>query len=120
MDDELASGVHRVSDPFRQVNHDEAGVKWDTDKTRFDLLPVKVEEAVAKVLTFGAKRYGDRNWQKVDDARNRYLAACVRHMNAYRLGEELDNETGLPHLAHAITNLTFILSLDLGVEGGLR
>lgn len=33
------------------------GLKFDTDKARYDLIPPEIEEAIAKVLTYGAKKY---------------------------------------------------------------
>ena len=33
------------------------GKKFDADKARYDLIPPEIEEAIAKVLTFGAKKY---------------------------------------------------------------
>jgi hypothetical protein len=33
------------------------GVKFDQNKPRYDLIPPEIEEAIAKVLTFGAQKY---------------------------------------------------------------
>ena len=49
----------------------EHGKKFDGDKLRFDLIPAVAEEEIAKILTFGAKKYGPDNWQKLDDFDNR-------------------------------------------------
>ena len=35
------------------------GLKFDTDKLRWDLLPMEVIEECVKILTFGAKKYDD-------------------------------------------------------------
>jgi hypothetical protein len=77
-------------------------------KPRLDLLPPAAMEAIAKVLTFGAGKYGDNNWAR--GARwGRYYAALLRHLLAWWRGEELDPETGLSHLAHAGCCLVFLL-----------
>lgn len=86
-------------------------MKFDTDKLRYDLMPVLAEEEVVAVLTKGAKKYKPNNWRNVDDT-DRYIAAAYRHMAAHRKGELLDPETGLMHLAHAATNLLFIVELS--------
>ena len=40
------------------------GVKFDQNKTRYDLLPPEFLESTAKILGFGANKYGERNWEK--------------------------------------------------------
>ncbi len=88
------------------------GRKDDDGKPRWDLLPFAEVEEVVKVLTYGARRYGDHNWRQVDNAPNRYLAAALRHIAAHRQGARLDDESGLPHLAHAVASLLFIMALE--------
>ena len=93
-------------------------IKHDIGKTRYDLLPPEALEAVARVLTFGAKKYGDRNWEKGLDY-DRIFAAAQRHMWAHHGGEKLDPESGLSHLAHAACNLAFLLhaeAVDKNIE----
>ena len=86
------------------------GRKDDSDKIRMDLLPFESLEAVAKVLTFGAKKYADNNnWQKVDGAESRYAGALLRHLSKYFQGEKFDAESGLSHLSHAATNTLFLV-----------
>jgi hypothetical protein len=69
---------------------------------------------VAKVLTFGAAKYGENNWQGLDAFSQRYLAALLRHVFAYGSGEKADPESGLPHLAHAACCALFLLSREVG------
>jgi|TARA_B110000902_G_C14273059_1_gene573938 deoxycytidylate deaminase len=88
----------------------DAFMKFDTDKLRYDLIPPKSMEYLAKVLTFGAKKYKPNNWKNNTDL-GRYESALMRHFEAYRLGEYHDEDSGLPHLAHALTNLVFLLEL---------
>jgi hypothetical protein len=40
-----------------QVEPPQGGVKFDHGKARYDLIPPEVEEAIAKVLTYGAQKY---------------------------------------------------------------
>jgi len=90
------------------------GMKFDgTDggevKPRWDLLPFGALTDVVRVLTFGAKKYDDDNWKHVELYQERYFAATMRHLVAWKTGEILDKETNLPHVAHAICCLLFIL-----------
>lgn len=91
----------------------EIGKKFDGKKPDWSLLPLNVMGYVVKVLTFGKLKYGRNNWHKLEDLRNRYFAACLRHLEAYQNNELYDNETKLPHIAHAICCLVFILWNDI-------
>lgn len=88
------------------------GVKYDNDKLRWDLLPFREVEEVVKVLTKGAKKYSVDNWKNIDDPQNRYFAAAMRHLVAWRMDEKLDIETGINHLAHAVCCLLFLMWFD--------
>jgi hypothetical protein len=83
------------------------GKKYDNGKLRMDLIPPLVIESLAKVLTYGADKYGDSNWKGVSV--NRYVAALWRHVIAYGKGEDIDKESGLLHLEHALTNVAFLI-----------
>lgn len=94
-----------------------AGIKYDQEKERYDLVPVLALEEVAKVLTAGAHKYNEdyeeENWRKVPNATRRYFSATQRHLAKVRKGETHDAETKLHHYAHAITNLMFLLEKEL-------
>lgn len=85
--------------------------KNDDGKIRWDLLPWNEVEEVAKVLEFGAKKYDPENWKLVDDPQ-RYFAAAMRHLVAWKKGKLKDDETGLPHLSHACCCLLFLMWHD--------
>lgn len=90
------------------------GSKHDTGKPLMGAVPPNALLAVAKVLTFGAEKYGRDNWRQVDGAETRYLDAALRHINAYQRGESVDLESGESHLAHAVCSLMFMLELQEG------
>lgn len=89
------------------------GIKYDTEKPRYDLFPVEALEEITNVLTYGAKKYADNNWRKVEPCNDRYYAAAMRHMIAHRKGEQTDPESGFHHLAHAACCLVFMLTKEL-------
>lgn len=91
---------------------------FDAGKPRWDLLQWGALEDVARVSTFGADKYGDRNWEKHVNSWEwgRLLASTFRHLVAFLRREEYDPESGLPHLAHAVWNL---LALMILVKDGL-
>lgn len=88
--------------------------KHDAGKWRFSLVPLNALKSVINVLEFGAKKYAPDNWKTVPDARARYFDATIRHVMAWWGGEKNDGESGLPHLAHAICCLLFLLWIDDG------
>lgn len=73
-------------------------------------IPTKALEGIATILTFGARQYKPNNWRNCSDV-SRYDAAFMRHFLAYIAGEEVDSDSGYPHLWHALTNLAFLLEL---------
>lgn len=87
------------------------GVKYDRAKTRMELLPPELLQAVAEILTFGADKYGDRNWEK-GMLWSRVYGALLRHLNAWWGGEDLDEETGKSHLWHAGCCLAFLIAYE--------
>jgi hypothetical protein len=91
------------------MNIDMPGYKADLGKVRWDLIPMKCMQSLAEVLTFGAHKYADNNWKKIENGMDRYYAALLRHLAEWRLGNKTDAETGLPHLSHAMCCLTFML-----------
>ena len=75
------------------------GVKFDAGKPRYDLLPFDALDDVAAVLAYGAKKYADRNWER-GLAWGRLSGALMRHLSQFHQGQLVDEESGLPHLAH--------------------
>ena len=90
-----------------------SGIKYDSEKPKMNLLPPKAIVEISKVLTFGAEKYDAENWRKLDDLQNRYTAGALRHIFAHMDGEQLDPETYLSHLAHALCCLLFKLEIEL-------
>ena len=86
----------------------EKGMKFDTGKLQYSLIPPETLSALAEVLTFGARKYAPNNWVLVQDGETRDLDAAFRHLEAFRSGETHDQESGLHHLAHLLTNVAFL------------
>ena len=77
------------------------GDKFDGGKPAMELIPSYPMEQLGLVLLHGREKYGAHNWRKgINVSRN--LGAALRR-------EDLDQESGLPHLAHAICDLMFVL-----------
>lgn len=78
----------------------EEGVKLDEGKNRYDLIDAYALEELAKTYTYGVIKYEDHNWRKGMKF-SRIFGAIMRHTWAFWKGEDLDKESGLPHMAHA-------------------
>jgi hypothetical protein len=89
----------------------EVGRKDDGGKPRIDLVDSSLLPAVGSILAFGASKYGDRNWEK-GIAYGRVFAAMQRHLWAWWSGQDLDEESGLSHLAHGLCNLMFLIAFS--------
>lgn len=94
----------------------EEGKKDDKDKPRVGLVPPKAALELAKVMTHGAEKYGDKNWRLVAD--HRYLDALGRHYLELLMVEgngqvAKDHDSGLPILAHIAANALILLEKEL-------
>ena len=89
------------------------GKKFDNGKPMMNLLPPEGLNEVAKVLTFGATKYGPHNWRNGLDY-SRLLSATQRHINQYNSARcsDQDNESGISHLAHAACNLLMLIEFE--------
>lgn len=88
------------------------GVKFDTCKGQWSLVPTGVMNDVVDVLTKGAQKYAPDNWKHVPESRRRYYDALMRHTTSWWEGELNDPETGNSHLSHAICCLMFLHWFD--------
>ena len=87
------------------------GQHHDTGKLRLDLNPPEADEAMAGVLGRSAAtgKYEERNWER-GIAFMRVYGSVRRHLLAWKKGEDLDPESGLPHLDHALTDTAFLVT----------
>lgn len=93
------------------------GAKYDQGKADWSLLPWEALEDVVGVMMFGAQKYGPDQWRDVPDAKRRYWSAAQRHLISHLQGEASDDESGLPHLAHAACCVLFLLAMEVGDDG---
>lgn len=84
------------------IKVDNSGTKFDGDKPRWELVPPEIT-ALVDLFTRGAKKYGDRNWEK-GMSWGRIFGALMRHAWLWMSGEEYDRETGAHHMVAAAWN----------------
>ena len=105
-----------ISIPALRGRKDEPGLRYDNGKLRYDLLPADALAELVKVYTFGAAKYADRNWEK-GMSWSRCFGSLLRHAFAYWAGEDNDQETELPHMAHVAWNALALCAYSMrGME----
>lgn len=111
----------RVEMPTECSSYEEVteGKKYDTGKNRMGLVLQGFSNAlweVGRVGTFGCQKYGEGNWQYLENGIDRYKDALFRHLFQWMRGEEIDKESGIKHLSHALWNLCAVLEFTLRQE----
>lgn len=105
-------------DPNGKGQH-EPGAKMDSGKVKAGILgdfSLALME-VAKVCTYGAKKYTRHGWEEVPNGVERYHDAKWRHKLACKYNR-FDDESGLLHLAHEAWNT--LAELELMLRGELE
>lgn len=99
------------SDDANNIEDDEIKVaaRYNNDKIRMDLLTPYAMTQWALVLTKGAEKYAVRNWEIGNTTYGEYIGSALRHILSIMSGEDIDEETGLPHAAHIMCNMQFLL-----------
>lgn len=95
------------------------GLKHDGGKPRLSLVPAEAIEAIGIVMTHGAEKYGEASYRQVEP--KRYRDALMRHICKWLKDPYgLDEDSGLPHIWHIITNAAFLCELDIPKSNGLN
>jgi len=96
-----------LQEPSEKKVKEEQGTRYNAGKPRISLVEPDFIRGTAEVLTFGAKKYGANNWKKGLPVSEIY-DSLMRHLLAFRNGENIDDESKLMHLDHCAVNLMFI------------
>ena len=93
------------------------GLNKDDGKLRVDLVPVEAIYAIAEVLGNACRsglngeppKYPENNWRK-GIKYSRIYANILRHLYAWKKGKDIDPESGLHALKHAICRLAMLVT----------
>lgn len=96
----------------RQRAQDGGGLRYADGKCRVELIPPEWPWALGMVLTRGAIKYADRNWER-GMAWSYMIGSTLRHVFKFICGERYDKESGNHHLAHAAWNCLALMSYDI-------
>lgn len=91
----------------KNKEYSKEGTKNDRGKLQWHLLSFRVLADVVRVMMFGAFKYGEYNWQE-GIKYSRVWDAANRHLKSWWEGEDVDEETKITHIAHAICCCMFL------------
>jgi hypothetical protein len=78
-------------------------------KCPMSVVPQNVLALQALALLEGALKYGRHNYREAGVAGSIYFDATMRHIMAWWEGEDIDPDSGLPHVIKAIASLTVLM-----------
>ncbi|ORA77163.1 hypothetical protein BST28_18755 [Mycolicibacter kumamotonensis] len=79
------------------INTSPTGGQKAGNDERYDLIPAEPLRLLARHYGVGAKKYDDHNWRRGYDWKLSF-AALNRHLWQFWSGEDIDTETGSPHI----------------------
>ena len=82
-------------------------------KVPFSTLSAPVLAEMAVGMLEGALKYGRHNYRVIGVKASVYYDATKRHLEAWWEGEDIDPESGLPHLVKAMTSLMVLRDAQL-------
>jgi len=81
------------------------GARFDSGKTRVDLIPAEVLMELGEIYRMGAEKYDASNWRK-GMKWSKVYGPLLRHLYKAWIGKEYaDPESGRPHIYHAVWNV---------------
>jgi len=92
----------------RIINEKTGGMKG-SKPVQIHQLPLEAFTQLGAVYAFGAQKYDDYNFRKGYDW-SLSFDAMQRHAFAFWGGEDLDPESGLPHMAHVMWHAATLLA----------
>lgn len=120
-DSKLQNTIKNILNKINELSLDNTDytIKHDKGKPQLALFPKEAMEAVCEIMEFGANKYGQGTWNRVEAIR--YINAAARHLYAMQSKDEngkeyidlskKDNESGLEHLYHLACNVVYATAL---------
>jgi hypothetical protein len=80
-----------------------------TKKPSLSKVPASAVLYEALAMMNGAEKYGPYNWRTKKVTASVYIDACKRHLDAWFDGEEVADDSKVPHLGHARASLAILI-----------
>lgn len=85
-------------------------LRYNTDKPDYTFITRSIMDALARVMTYGAKKYARDNWklslgtEHHEQFQSDIIKSLLRHAHAINDGELIDEESGLRHMDMVASN----------------
>lgn len=86
---------------------DELKAKAAEGKAPLAEVPLEVIEAIARQMEYGATKHGRDDWRKGLPWMER-INSALRHLEAFKEGENIDPESCTPHLDAVLCQIAFL------------
>ena len=83
---------------------DSVGIK----RVPFSTVPMEVIAEVGLAMLEGSRKYGRHNYRSIGVRSSVYFDACLRHISRWWEGEDIDPDSGLPHITKALASLVVL------------
>lgn len=88
------------------------GLRYNTGKAELSMV-LEASHALkgaADILTMGKEKYSRGNWRD-GLSHTQTCDSLLRHLSKYLSGEDLDEESGKPHVDHVLCNALFLAEM---------
>lgn len=108
---EIPTTTNTRKDIMSVVTSDGQLLRANDGKPPLELVPPEAIWAISGPLDLGRKKYSLRAWERGMPWSVPY-ACALRHLLKWFQGEDTDEESGLSHIDHAITNLAMLATYE--------
>lgn len=97
--------------------------KFDSGKPRMDLIRPEFTLGLGEALAYGADKYSEKvgempNYLKGDGFNySKIIGSLERHIADWKMGNNIDEESNIHHLALAAANLMFLFTYEKSDKG---
>jgi hypothetical protein len=91
-------------------------IRYDYGKLRWDLMPDDALEKIVEIYTHGSIKYNDENWRD-GFLWKRCIGSLKRHLKAFTIGEDIDEDSGALHLSQIAWNTITLLWYQIHFKG---